>query len=132
MEKESAGAHRDSRWVVVGSQRVCPPQRGESDSSRIAPGWRKTETTDGGGASAARTAPPEFVDLIVPRTTGRAEYTIELEGREGTLRIHCKGTSAADLVRLSRALWGAVSWFRSPRNSASWWRSRPLTDEGHR
>ena len=61
------------------------------------------------GATSARTVPPEFVELIVPRSTGRAEYTIELEGRQGTLRIHCKGTSAADLVRLSRALWGAVS-----------------------
>jgi hypothetical protein len=61
------------------------------------------------GATSARTVPPEFVELIVPRTTGKAEYTIELEGRQGTLRIHCKGTSAADLVRLSRALWSAVS-----------------------
>jgi len=61
------------------------------------------------GATSARTVPPEFVELIVPRTTGRTEYTIELEGRQGKLRIHCKGTSAADLVRLSRALWGAVS-----------------------
>ena len=60
-------------------------------------------------ATSPRTVPPEFVELIVPRTTGRAEYTIELEGRQGMLRIHCKGTSAADLVRLSRALWSAVS-----------------------
>jgi len=61
------------------------------------------------GPTSARTVPPEFVELIVPRTTGRAEYTIELEGRQGTLRIHCKGTSAEDLVRLSRALWSAIS-----------------------
>jgi hypothetical protein len=61
------------------------------------------------GPTSAGAVPPEFVELIVPRSTGRAEYTIELEGRQGTLRIHCKGTSAADLVRLSRALWGAVS-----------------------
>ncbi|HXA04868.1 MAG TPA: hypothetical protein VNY30_08515 [Bryobacteraceae bacterium] len=61
------------------------------------------------GATSARTVAPEFVELIVPRTTGKAEYTIELEGRQGTLRIHCKDTSAADLVRLSRALWSAVS-----------------------
>jgi len=61
------------------------------------------------GATSERAVPPEFVELIVPRSTGRAEYTIELEGRQGTLRIHCKGTSAADLVRLSRALWDAVS-----------------------
>jgi hypothetical protein len=61
------------------------------------------------GATSQRTVPPEFVELIVPRTSGRTEYTIELEGRRGQLRIHCKGASAADLIRLSRALWSAVS-----------------------
>ena len=31
--------------------------------------------------------------------------TIELEGRNGRLRIHCKGATAANLAELSRALW---------------------------
>jgi hypothetical protein len=53
--------------------------------------------------------PPAFVELIAPRTTGLTECTIELEGRQGKLRIHCKGTPAADLATLSRALWDAVS-----------------------
>jgi hypothetical protein len=62
------------------------------------------------GTTSAKTAmPPAFVELIAPRSTDPAECTIELEGRQGKLRIHCKGTTAADLVTLSRALWDAVS-----------------------
>jgi hypothetical protein len=61
------------------------------------------------GAVSEMAAPPEFVELMVPQTTGMAEYTIELEGRQGKLRIHCKGATAADLATLARALWGSVS-----------------------
>jgi hypothetical protein len=53
--------------------------------------------------------PPAFVELIAPRTTGLVECTIELEGRQGKLRIHCNGTTATDLATLSRALWDVVS-----------------------
>lgn len=57
--------------------------------------------------------PSTFVELVAPSGTragrGLPECTIELEGRQGTLRIHCKGASAADLATLSRALWKAVS-----------------------
>jgi len=60
-------------------------------------------------STAKRAMPPAFVELIAPRTTGLTECTIELEGRKGKLRIHCKGTAAADLATLSRALWDAVS-----------------------
>jgi hypothetical protein len=62
-----------------------------------------------GTTTAKRLLPPAFVELIAPRTTSLAECTIELEGRQGKLRIHCKGTPAADLATLSRALWDAVS-----------------------
>src|SRR5450432_465179 len=62
-----------------------------------------------GTTPAKRAVPPAFVELIAPRTTGLAECTIELEGRRGQLRIHCKGTTAAELATLSRALWDAVS-----------------------
>jgi hypothetical protein len=62
-----------------------------------------------GTTTARRTMPPAFVELIAPRTTVLAECTIELEGRQGKLRIHCKGTTTADLATLSRALWDAVS-----------------------
>jgi hypothetical protein len=36
-------------------------------------------------------------------------YTIELEGRRGTVRIQLKGASTSDLASLSRALWEAAS-----------------------
>jgi hypothetical protein len=57
--------------------------------------------------------PSAFVELVTPSGTraalGLPECTIELEGRQGKLRIHCKGAGAADLATLSRALWDAVS-----------------------
>ena len=61
------------------------------------------------GTLAKRAVPPAFVELIAPRIIALAECTIQLEGRQGKLRIHCKGTSVADLATLSRALWDAVS-----------------------
>jgi hypothetical protein len=55
------------------------------------------------------TAPPAFVELLAPNASNQPEYTIELEGRNGKLCIHCKGTTAADLAELSRALWNMAS-----------------------
>lgn len=55
------------------------------------------------------TPPPAFVEMMVPRAVGASECTIELEGRNGKLRIHWKGATAADLAGLSRALWDAAS-----------------------
>jgi hypothetical protein len=55
------------------------------------------------------TTPAAFVEMMVPHTVGASECTIELEGRNGKLRIHWKGTTAADLAGLSRALWDAAS-----------------------
>ena len=57
------------------------------------------------GAVAGEASPPAFVEFMAAATTGPAEYTIELEGRNGRLRIHCKGATAANLAELSRALW---------------------------
>jgi hypothetical protein len=64
--------------------------------------------------SASSTAtPPAFVELMasggVHSGPGLPEYTIELEGHNGKLRIHCKGTTTADMADLSRALWGVAS-----------------------
>jgi len=53
----------------------------------------------------SRPMPPAFVELMASGTDGAPEYTIELEGRRGKLRIHSKGATAADLAELSRALW---------------------------
>jgi len=56
-----------------------------------------------------KTMPPAFVEMMVPHAVGASECTIELEGRNGKLRIHWKGATAADLAGLSRALWDAAS-----------------------
>ena len=61
------------------------------------------------GAVASKAMPPAFVEMMVPRPAGLSECTIELEGRNGKLRIHWKGATAADLAGLSRALWDVAS-----------------------
>ena len=61
------------------------------------------------GPTAKTTAPPAFVELLAPNASSQPEYTMELEGRNGKLRIHCKGTTAADLAELSRAFWNMAS-----------------------
>jgi hypothetical protein len=59
-------------------------------------------------AVSKRVAPPTFLELVAPE--GKvAEYTIEVEGRNGTLRIHCKGVTPTQLGELSRDLWRSVS-----------------------
>ena len=45
-----------------------------------------------------KTMPPAFVEMMVPQAVGASECTIELEGRNGKLRIHWKGATAADLA----------------------------------
>ena len=55
-----------------------------------------------------KTMPPAFVEMMVPHVVGASECTIELEGRNGKLRIHWKSATAVDLVGLSRALWDAA------------------------
>jgi hypothetical protein len=59
------------------------------------------------GSAPGKTMPPAFVEMMVPHAVGASECTIELEGRNGKLRIHWKGATAADLAGLSRALWDA-------------------------
>jgi hypothetical protein len=52
-----------------------------------------------------KSRPPAFVELTALTPVSLPEYTIELEGRNGKLRIHCKAATAAELSVLSRALW---------------------------
>ena len=56
-------------------------------------------------ATPRKKTPPAFVELMAPGGSGRAEYTFELEGQHGRLRVHCQGAAATELVALSRALW---------------------------
>ena len=52
---------------------------------------------------------PALFELMNPGSNGLAEYTIELDGPIGTLRIYCKSVTAAELVDRSRALWSSAS-----------------------
>ena len=61
------------------------------------------------GSVPDKTMRSAFVEMMVPHTVGVSECTIELEGRNGKLRIHWKGATAADLAGLSRVLWDAAS-----------------------
>jgi len=61
------------------------------------------------GAGADKMMPPAFLEMMIPQAVAASECTIELEGRNGKLRIHWKGATVADLAGLSRALWDAVS-----------------------
>jgi hypothetical protein len=58
---------------------------------------------------SGKAMPPTFVELMAPPTVGLRECTIELEGRNGKLRIHWKGGTSADVAALSRALWDVAS-----------------------
>lgn len=61
------------------------------------------------GSRPRKAAPPAFVELVASAADGSPEYTIEMEGRHGKLRIHSKGATAAELAELSRALWGLAA-----------------------
>ena len=61
------------------------------------------------GRSSRKAPPAAFVELLAPsqpRSGAHSpEYTLELEGRNGKLRIHCQAATAAELAALSRTLW---------------------------
>jgi len=58
-----------------------------------------------GHPASRKVQPPAFVELTSLASSGLPEYTLELEGHNGKLRIHCKGATAPELAALSRALW---------------------------
>ena len=62
-----------------------------------------------GSRSSRKATPAAFVELLAPSQTHAGahlpEYTLELEGRNGKLRIHCQATTAEELAVLSRSLW---------------------------
>jgi hypothetical protein len=61
------------------------------------------------GRSSRKAPPAAFVELLAPSQSHSGahspEYTVDLEGRNGKLRIHCQATTAAELAILSRSLW---------------------------
>jgi|RhiMetdeSRZDD1v2_1073273.scaffolds.fasta_scaffold1173038_2 hypothetical protein len=52
---------------------------------------------------------PAFLELVNPGARGLPEYTIEVDGPNSTLRIHCQGVTAAEIADLSRAVWSVAS-----------------------
>ena len=60
-------------------------------------------------ATGAVSQQPAFVELVTPRMQSVPEYTLEVEGSRGKLRILLKGASASDLASLSRVLWELAS-----------------------
>src|SRR3982750_1700331 len=50
---------------------------------------------------------PAFVELVAPHAQPVPECTLEVEGRQGKLRIQLKGASVSDLATLS--LWESAS-----------------------
>lgn len=66
-------------------------------------------TAEPARAKRKKTALPAFLELVATEEHDGAEYTIEVEGRVGILRIHCKRASAAELAALCKAVWSAAS-----------------------
>ena len=62
----------------------------------------------GARKTPAGNKPPAFVELMTSSAISRSEYTFEIEGGNGKLRIHCQGTSATELAALTRDLWDIV------------------------
>jgi hypothetical protein len=62
----------------------------------------------GARKTPARNKPPAFVELMTSSAIGRSEYTLEIEGGNGKLRIHCQGTNVTELAALTRDLWDIV------------------------
>lgn len=58
---------------------------------------------------SGKATPPAFVEFMAPAASGLPEYTIELEGRSGKLRIHCTGATTMQVAELSRILWDVAS-----------------------
>ena len=67
---------------------------------------RRMETQ---GGVAGQPGSPAFVELVSPPAQSVPECTLEVEGRQGKLRIQLKGASVSDLAALSRALFEAAS-----------------------
>ena len=60
------------------------------------------------GPAPRKEPPAAFVEWVAPsraRSAHLPEYTFELEGRNGKLRIPCQAATAAELATLSRTLW---------------------------
>ena len=60
---------------------------------------------EAGSGNRKRRAGPAFMELIAPQTAAAQECILEVESARGKLRIELRGTTTAELVGVSRALW---------------------------
>jgi len=96
----------DELWVAAGE---LARQHGVNKISRVLRlefnHLKRMTESAGQTTPGRREKPPTFLELIAPRASGPAEYTIEMETDGRMLRIHCRGASPAELAQLSQALW---------------------------
>jgi len=71
--------------------------------------WNELKRRVASAKASRQRARPTFVELVAPRSQPLPECMIELEGRQGKLRIQLKGASASYLATLSRELWETAS-----------------------
>lgn len=71
--------------------------------------WNELKRRMASPEPTRRPEPPVFVELVAPQSTVGPEYSFELEGRRGKLRIRLKGSTAAEVASLSRMLWDLAS-----------------------
>jgi hypothetical protein len=97
--------------VVVDGDRGGATEWRQPHCHGTSSGRREADEADGGsGCGREETRAAEDLSSCWPPmacTPGcaRPGYTIELEGRAGSLRIHCKGVTPTQLGELSRELW---------------------------
>jgi hypothetical protein len=101
----------DELWTAAGELARKHGVNRVSRALRLEFNHLKRMAESGGQTTSRRVerAPPAFLELMNPVTNGLSEYTIELDGPGGTLRIHCKGVTATEVADLSRALWRTAS-----------------------
>jgi hypothetical protein len=67
--------------------------------------WNELKRRMAGPEISRQPASPTFVELVTPRSQSLPDCNIELECRQGKLRIQLKGASASYVAMLSRELW---------------------------
>ena len=100
----------DELWAAAGELARRHGVNRISRALRLEFNHLKRRAESGGRISASRAdKTPAFLELVNAGASGLPEYTIETDGPKGTLRIRCKGVTAADVAELSRALWSVAS-----------------------
>ncbi len=106
--RKGEAAIPDELWSAVAE--VARKEGVSRTSTELRVEWNELKRRMAAATGVSRrTGPPAFVELVAPQAESLSECTIEMEGRQGKLRIQLKGASASDMATLSRALWEAAS-----------------------